>query len=95
MSGNIQGQVVAISNDGDAVTDISVDQLKDAPADESVSIQCEGHITNRIFPTDHEQPSMTFLAKQGVSGCLELSLVGDSVQTFLGIQPGSLVTVTW
>ena len=95
MATKIQGTVVAISNGGDAVTDIANGQLDGVPMDDQVSIHCEGHVTSRIFPAEHGQPEMTFLAVQGKSGFLELTLVGDSVQAFLGIRPGSEVTIKW
>ena len=95
MSGKIHGKVVSIRDSGDAVTDIAMEQLDEAPTDENVSIQCEGHVTSCIFPAHHDQQAMTYLAKHGETGWLELSLVGDSVQAFLGIQSGSRVTVQW
>ncbi len=95
LAGKIQGKVVAISSQGDAVTDISSEQLRNVPTNEQVSIQCEGHVTSCIFPAEHGQPEMTFLARIGESGFLELSLVGDSVNTFLGIHAESPVTVKW
>jgi hypothetical protein len=87
--------VVSISSQGAAVTDIPVDRLQTVPTDDSVSICCEGHATARLFPSDHDEPEMTFLAVLGESGFLELALVGDSVATFLGIRPGSQVSVNW
>lgn len=95
MGGSIQGTVVSITDAGDAVTDISVDRLQGIPTDDRVSILCDGHVTSRIFPADHQQPEMTFLAIQGDSGFLELLLVGDSASAFLGIRSGSEVTVKW
>ena len=91
----LEGKVTNVSESGTAVTDISLDQLTDVPTDDSVSITCEGHTTVRIFPEDHGQPEMTFIAARGKSGYLEISLVGDSVSTFLGIGPGSSVVVKW
>lgn len=95
MGGKIKGKVVSINDDGDAITDISVDQLDGVPVDQSVSIHCEGHVTSCIFPNEHGQPEMTFLARQGSEGCLELLLVGDSANRFLGIAPGSDVLIKW
>jgi hypothetical protein len=95
LASKIQGKVVSISDRGAAITDISVDRLVGVPRDEQVSIRCEGHITACLFPADHTEPHMTFLAVLGNSGFLELALVGDSVASFLGICPGSVVTVNW
>ena len=95
LGGKITGTVTSINATGAAVTDISVDQLRDVPHDDQVSIACEGHVTGRLFPPDHGQPEMTFLAILSDDGFLELHLVGDRVNTFLGIQDGSPVTVRW
>jgi hypothetical protein len=84
-----------MSPEGHAVTDISVAQLLDAPTDDRVSVHCDGHVTQGIFPTDHCQPEMTFLALCGKSGQLELVLVGDDIGQFLGIAPGSQVELRW
>ena len=86
MGGSIQGTVISITEDGDAVTDIAVARLDGVPTDDRVSIHCDGHVTSRIFPADHQQPEMTFLAIQGESGFLELLLVGDSASAFLGFE---------
>jgi len=95
VGGSIQGTVISITEDGDAVTDIAVDRLDGVPTDNRVSIHCDGHVTSRIFPADHQQPEMTFLAIQGESGFLELLLVGDSASAFLGFRSGSEVTIKW
>jgi S-adenosylmethionine hydrolase len=87
--------VVSIDEQGAAITDIANERLASVPTDEQVTIRCEGHVTSCIFPAEHHQPDMTFLAVCGRSGFLELMLVGDSVASFLGIGPGSTVTVHW
>jgi hypothetical protein len=84
-----------VTEAGDLVTDITLDALSAAPRDERTSIRCEGHVTSGIFPADHDQPEMTFIAVQGSSGFLELCLVGDNASRFLGIRPGSVVTLDW
>ena len=91
----IQGKVTALSPQGHAVTDIPVESLTGVPTDERVSIHCDGHVTACIFPADHQQPEMTFLAVKGEAGFLELALVGDDIAAFLGIRPGCEVTVRW
>ena len=95
MAGKIQGHVVAISESGDAITDVATAKLRDVPTDERVSIACEGHVTSCLFPADHQQPTMMFLAVLATDGYLHLQLVGDSVSAFLGIRPGSLVIIRW
>lgn len=91
----VKGQVVSVSEAGDLVTDIPVGELTAAPRDESVHIKCEGHMTRGIFPTDHKQPDMTFVAIEGTHGFLELLLVGDDASKFLGIKSGHQVQVHW
>ena len=91
----LTGQVVSVSESGDCVTDIEVSGLTDVPRDQGVSIKCEGHMTAGIFPLEHGQPEMTFIALEGGSGCVELSLVGDDASRFLGIKVGSSVVLSW
>ena len=91
----LQGEVVSITDAGDLVTDISVAALVAVPHDERVSIRCDGHATSGIFPVDHGQPEMTFIAVEGESGFLELALVGDNASRFLGIILGANVSLDW
>ena len=95
MARAMHGKVVAISESGDAITDVEVARLQDMPTDERVTVSCEDHVTNCLFPADHQQPQMTFLAVLGEDGFVRLQLVGDSVSAFLGIRPGSPVTIRW
>ena len=91
----LKGQVVSVTETGDLVTDIRVSDLSETPRDESVSIQCGGHRTVGIYPTEHGQNAMTFVAFEGASGCVELTLVGDDASRFLCIKEGSGVSVSW
>jgi S-adenosylmethionine hydrolase len=91
----LKGTVVSVAGNGDLITDIPVSELRDTPTDERVRIQCSGHVTSCIFPAEHGQPEMTFVAVQGSSGFLELSLVGDDASRFLDIFPGAVVTLDW
>ena len=91
----LKGEVVSVSDGGDLVTDISLSDLGQAPRDEQLSIRCEGHVTSGIYPAEHGQPEMTFVAYEGASGFLELSLVGDDASRFLGIKPGAAITLSW
>jgi S-adenosylmethionine hydrolase len=93
--GRIEGTVVSITAEGNLVTDISADQLADAPTDERVLIDCDGHETNGLFPPDHGQPEATFLALIGAGGALELTIVGLSASAMLGVRGGEKVVVTW
>ncbi len=95
MAGKLQGEVVSVRESGDIVSSITREQLSNAPTDESVTIKCDGHKTVGIFPADHNEPEMTFLAILGSDGHLELVLVGDSAYKFLGIREGAAVTVKW
>jgi len=89
----LTGQVVSVTETGDVVTDIAVSDLELVPRDDRVSLRCEGHVTSEIYPTNHGQPEMTFVASVGSSGFLELVLVGDGASRFLGINLGGEVVL--
>lgn len=95
MPGNVQGQIVSFTADGQAVTDISVDRLASAPRDISCTIHCDEHQTAGLFPATHSEPAMTFLAILGQEGFLELAIVGDSAKLMLGLRVGDKVSVKW
>ena len=95
MPSRLSGTVVAISAAGDAITDLAHDQLADVPQDDRTSIECGGHTTLGIYPAEHEQPEMTYVAVLGKSGFLELSLIGDSAAKFLGLKVDDSVTIKW
>ncbi len=95
MGGKLQGEVISVRESGDIVTSLTREQLAPAPTDDSVTVLCDGHKTAGIFPADHSEPEMTFLAVLGKDDHLELMLVGDSAYKFLGIREGAVVTVKW
>lgn len=95
MPGKIEGAVVAISDSGNLITNISAEQLRDAPRGESVTITCDEHETVGIFGLDHQEPPMTLLALVGNSNHLELEIVGDSAKIMLGVRVGEKVLVKW
>ncbi len=95
MAGKIEGAVVSFSETGNLVTDITVEQLRNAPTDQSVTIVCDEHETMGIFRADHAEPPMTYLAILGESGKLELTIVGDSARIMLGVSRGTPVVVKW
>ena len=95
MARKIQGSVVSVTPAGSLVTDITADQLRDAPRDERTQVRCDEHFTQGIFPPTHGEPGMTFLAVLGESGRLQLEIVGESASLMLGICVGQQVTVEW
>ena len=95
MPGTIAGKVVAISDDGDLITDIRLDQLGDVPRDERVTIRCDEHETCGIYPLDHDQPAFTLLAVENGEGVLQLVIVDDSAKIMLGVNEGAPVEVAW
>ncbi len=95
MAHKIEGQVVSISEQGNLVTDIPCAALAAAPRDSAVSIRCDEHETVGLFTSGHSEPEMSFLALLGDSGCLELTIVGDSAKVMLGIRLGEPVSVQW
>ena len=95
MPRRIHGQVVSVTEAGNLVTDITADQLREAPRDERVAIRCDEHETRGIFDRDHQEPESTFLAILDPSGTLELEIVGVSASIMLGIRVGEKVVVEW
>jgi S-adenosylmethionine hydrolase len=94
VAGQIEGKVVAYSESGNLVTDIPHDRLASVPRD-SATTTCDEHETIGIFPADHPEQPFTLLAILGKSGCLELTIVGDSAKTMLGVRIGERVVVKW
>lgn len=95
MASRIEGKVVAISAQGNLITDITSEQLQRAPTDERVRILCDEHETVGIFQAGHSEPESTFLALIGPQGALELEIVGLSASEMLGIRVGEKVAVEW
>lgn len=91
----LTGKVVSVGETGDLITDISTGDLTSVPRDESLSVKCAGHSTSGLFPTEHGQPEMTFVAFEGECGFVRLSLVGDDASRFLGIKAGDEVVLKW
>ena len=94
MPGQIEGKVVAFGESGNLVTDIANDRLAAAPRD-SATTCCDEHETIGIFPADHPEQPCTLLAILGESGCLELTITGDSAKMMLGVRIGEKVVVKW
>lgn len=94
MSGKIEGTITSASEAGDLLTDITAGQLADVPRDERVAVACGGHQTIGIYPADHSEPEMTFLAVVDDDG-LRLTIVGDSARIMLGLGVGEAVVVEW
>ncbi len=95
MANKLQGKVASVTPAGDAVTDISVAALTEIDNRDEVRITCAEHVTLGVFPEDHQQPEMTFIAVMAANGFLELRLVGDSLNAFLGISVGDDVKLQW
>lgn len=95
MAGRIVGKVVAFSDQGNLVTDISSDQLEHAPRDERLMVRCDEHETNCLFENGHQQPAATLIALLNAKGNLELEIVGDSAKLMLGVPVGEAVEVRW
>jgi hypothetical protein len=94
VSGKVEGKVTAATSEGDLLTDITSQQLAAAPRDERVAVSCGGHQTVGIFPPDHGEPEMTFLAILD-DNRLRLTIVGDSARAMLGLAVGEQVVVQW
>jgi len=92
--GQIEGKVVAYSESGNLVSDIDNDRLAAVPRD-SATTACDEHETIGIFAADHPEQPMTLMAILGKSGCLELTIVGDSARAMLGVPLGEKIVVRW
>ena len=95
MSGKLEGKVIAISNEGNLITDIAAESLDGAPRDERIAVTCDEHQTSGLFAADHDQPEMTLIALIGERNLLELCIVGDSASIMLGVGTGAPVKVEW
>lgn len=95
MAGKIEGKIVAYGESGNLVTDIANDRLHAVPRDQTVAISCDEHETVGIFAADHPEEPCTLMAILGPSGCLELTIVGDSAKIMLGVSLGEKVVVKW
>ena len=95
MAERIEGRVVSVTDAGSLVTDITAEQLCDAPRDERVRVQCDEHFTLGLFAPDHGEPEMTFLAVINGEQALQLDIVGENASIMLGIRVGERVVVDW
>ena len=95
MPAKIEGEIVAIAENGNLISDIGEDQLRGVPRGDAVSVVCDEHETHGIFDPEHNQPESTFLAVLGSSGYLELEIVGVSASVMLGIGIGQKVILRW
>lgn len=95
MAGRIQGCVTAITGSGSLITDLTVEQLGDAPRDVRTLVRCDEHFTQGLYPSNHTEPEMTFLAVLADDGFLHLEIVGESASLMLGIRAGQSVVVEW
>ena len=77
------------------VTDITSQQLAEAPRDESVRVIVDEHETFGLYPPEHSQPEMTLVAVLGCDRPLSIVLVGDNASAMLGVQVGAPVEVRW
>jgi S-adenosylmethionine hydrolase len=93
--GKVVGKVVAFSDQGNLVTDISAEQLAGAPRDERLVVRCDEHETNCLFEAGHQQPGSTLIAVLNARGQLELEIVGESAKLMLGVPLGEVVEVCW
>jgi hypothetical protein len=91
----IEGQVVAVDNFGNLVTNITREMLAGVPTDETVAVRCDEHETRCIFNTYADQPPMTLIALIGSNDQLELAIVDDSAKIMLGVDVGAPVEVCW
>ncbi len=95
MSNRISGVVSSITESGTIVSDIPVEQLSEAPRDDSLRVEFGGHQTVGLYDSNHQEPEMTMVASLGESGYLEVEIVGLNLCEMLGIKVGEPVFVAW
>jgi S-adenosylmethionine hydrolase len=93
--GKIEGTVVAYGPTGNLITDIANDRLRSVPSGDGVKVICDEHETVGIYPATHQEDACTLMAILGTNGFLELTIVGDSAQTMLGVALREKVLVKW
>jgi S-adenosylmethionine hydrolase len=93
--GQLEGKIVAYDESGNLVSDLPNERLRDLPRSTEATIICDEHQTLGIFPANHPEEPCTFMAILGPSGCLELTIVGESAKVMLGIKLGEKVVVKW
>ena len=91
----ITGQVVSVTDHGDLVTDIRIDDLDDAPRDDRLIVQFDGHTTLGLYESTHSHPPMTLVAFLNESGLIQLTITDGDLSGFLGIKTGTSVDVNW
>jgi len=93
--GQIQGKITSYSDAGNLVSDIGNERLDNVPRGEEVTVTCDEHQTVGIYAADHPEEPFTLMAILGTSGCLELTIVGESAKAMLGVRVGESITVKW
>jgi hypothetical protein len=95
VANRITGEVIEVDSFGNLATNITREMLADVPTGETVTVACDGHVTQGIFNTYSEQPPMTLIALVGSSDRLELAIVGENASIMLGLTVGAPVVVSW
>jgi S-adenosylmethionine hydrolase len=95
VANRIAGEVIEVDSFGNLVTNITREMLAGVPLDESVTVTCDEHVTQGIFKTYSDQPSMTLIALVGSGDRLELAIVDENASMMLGVPVGSPVTISW
>jgi len=91
----IEGKVVEVSDSGNLVTDIAVEQFADADRGDSFKVKFDGHETVGLYETEHGQPAATMVASVNKAGFIEIEIVGVSLSDMLGIGIGVAVGVAF
>lgn len=95
MATTATGKVAEISGDGKLITDIELAEVGDAVGNEETRVEFGGHETVGLFDEPHDQPEATMVASVGVSGRVEIEIVGMDLAGMLGIAVGTQVKVQW
>ncbi|MGI9518134.1 MAG: SAM hydroxide adenosyltransferase [Pirellulaceae bacterium] len=89
----IEGRVASLSEKGDLITDIQVEQFADAGQLAELRVRVGPHETLGLHPPDHGEPESTMIAVLGSGGFVEIGIVGMNMGDMLGIAAGDKVTI--
>ncbi len=89
MPGTVEGKIVAVTDQGNLVSDIAASQLEQAPRDEQLVVVCDEHETHGLFDANHNQPESTFIAVLSEDGCLDWRSLVSAPPSCWGSQSGS------
>lgn len=93
MPQEFQGRITQVTAQGNLISDIpspSVAALVGVP---EVRVEVGDHFTLGIFHPTHSEPESTLIAVLGVSGFVEVGIVGMNAAELLGVRVGDVIRI--